>query len=411
MANKETFRINEVLERGERERNREIERKLVPYDPAEFDHYKESAVPIEQVYLSTPGEECSLRVREVATPEGLRYSATLKAERHASEQGVDRLEIETDALTPEAYRYFAANLALPRVKKLRATMQPGITIDWIEGIESPLIEIERHELTEESRNLAQLIEHRSMDVSDEPSWDNAEIAYQLYDMEARETSELDPREIADGMVADLRTGRKVAIATISGMSGSGKSTIARQVAETLRGRYPDLPAPLVLSTDDYHVGKTYLEQTYGSPWTNWDAAEVYDTARLASDLEALRNGAETIQLRHFDFATQEPALDDEAPASPFVIVEGVRAASDDLEGIRTRHYQLPTPLATCLLRDVRRVHQRPSASIGTAEQRLAYVLNVAVPEYERQVQPVRERFSASARPMGSTALEWLRHPQ
>lgn len=409
MTNIEAFRNHEALERFEHERNREIERKLVPYDPAEFEHYKESAVPIEQVYLSTPGEACSLRVREVTTPEGIRYSATLKADRQASEQGVDRLEIETDALTPEAYQYFAADPTLPRVKKLRATMQPGITIDWIEGIESPLIEIEQHELTEESRNLARLIEHRSMDVSDEPSWDNADIAYQLYDMETRDMPELDPREIADGLVADLRTGRKVAIATISGMSGSGKSTAARHVAEILNARYPDLPAPLVLSTDDYHAGKTHLEQTYGEPWTNWDAAEVYDTAKLVDDLEALRNGAETIQLRHFDFSTQEPVLDGEAPASPFVIVEGVRAASDDLESVRTRHYQLPTPLATCLLRDVRRVHQRPSASIGTAEQRLAYALNVAVPEYERQAQPPRERFSASTRPIGSVALEWLKH--
>lgn len=396
-----------TIEKREFEPNNETERKLIPHNPAAFEHLRGEAAVFEQIYLSLPGEACSLRVRRSKKPKGTTFTATLKAERTVTNDGVSRFELEVP-LGEAAFDYFAAQPNLPRVHKQRAAMAPGVTIDWIDGLSTPLIEIEQGDLTDESLALAAELQLTSLDVSGDTAWDNDQIAYRLYGMPERQLAlSIDPKEVVNGMVADLRSGQQSSVVTLSGMSGSGKTTLARQVADEIARRYPDLPAPLILSTDDYHRGKTWLEATTEAPWTNWDAAEVYDTAQLAADLAALRSG-HAIRLRHFDFATQEPVQDGLATPSPFVIVEGIRAATPDLDGTRTRHYVLPTPAATCLLRDVRRVLERPSGSIGTPEERLRYMLEIGLPTYLEQHQPPRERFSESARPIGSTALEWLR---
>lgn len=391
--------------RVEFEQPAEIGRTLISRHPEAFELLQAQAVPIEQVYLSVPGEACSLRVQETITPDGPAYSATLKADRTLDTQDVSRFECETKQLSPAAYRYYADNPDLPRVRKLRANMAPGITIDRIEGISSPLIEIEQGKLTPDAALLIDELLRTSIDVSHDTAWDNDQVAYRLSGLAERPLPEaIDPVDVANGMVADIRSGQRSSITTISGMSGSGKTTLAQQVAAELSLRYPDLPAPIVLSTDDYHRGAAYLESAYGAPWTNWDAAEVYDTALLAEELKKLRIGT-PLQRRQFDFTTQEPVLTQIVQPSPFVIIEGIRAATPDLDGTRTRHYALPTPVATCLLRDTRRVMERPSASIGSPEQRLRYMLEIGLPTYLAQHQPPRERYSESVRPIGSTALE------
>ena len=399
-----------TIEKRDFEPNNETERKLIPQHPEAFEHLRAGAAVFEQIYLSLPGEECSLRVRRSKKPKGTTYTATLKAERTVTSDGVSRFELEVP-LGEAAFDYFAAQPNLPRVHKRRATMAPGVTIDWIDGLPTPLIEIEQGDLTDESLAVAAELQLTSLDVSGNTDWDNDQIAYRLYGMgEQPLPAAIDPLDVVSGMVADLRSGQQSSVVTLSGMSGSGKTTLARQVANEIARRYPGLPAPLVVSTDDYHRGKISLEAAHGAPWTNWDAAEVYDTAQLATDLTALRRG-QAIRLRHFDFTTQEPVQDGVATPSPFVIVEGIRAATPDLDGVRTRHYVLPTPAATCLLRDIRRVLERPSGSIGTPEERLRYMLEIGLPTYLEQHQPPRERFSESVRPVGSAALEWLRRPK
>ena len=86
------------------------------------------------------------------------------------------------------------------------------------------------------------------------------------------------------------TGQKQLVIGIAGRSGSGKSTLARELRQRIKN-HPQLGEDsTVMSTDDYHKGRQYLESTYGAPWTNWDDARVYDTALMARDIARYQRG-------------------------------------------------------------------------------------------------------------------------
>jgi uridine kinase len=382
----------------------EIERKLVPLNPSHFEPYKQLAVPIEQIYLSRPDEDFTLRVRAAHTPAGQEYTATLKNRGVMTPHGLSRLEVESP-ITRETYeRYAGADH--PRVKKLRATLAPGVTVDWIEDMELPLIEIE------DSGNLPSAAafydDYRAalVEVTGDPQYDNSTIAFEQFDGSFEPLPELHASMIVDDMIAQLSTGRSHVVVGISGMSGSGKTTLANEVENELLRRFGErLPIPVRVSTDDYHRGKTYLEATYQAPWTNWDAPEVYDTAALSGDIRRLLAG-DTVEKRRFDFEREEVVTDGVLLPSPFVIVEGIFAGSQDLAPVRNLHYNVPTPVATTIGRDLLRlVHSdRPNNSISSPEARLRYQLETAVPTYEAQERPRRNTWSASVRPIGRVAL-------
>jgi uridine kinase len=190
------------------------------------------------------------------------------------------------------------------------------------------------------------------------------------------------------------------------MSGSGKTTLANEVALELLNRFGEsLPGAVRLSTDDYHRGKTWLETTYGQPWTNWDAPEVYDTARLARDVELLQAG-DAIDKKHFDFEREETVVDGTLSPAPFVIIEGIFAGSPHLAHVRDLHFNVPTPIATTVGRDLLRLmhSDRPNNSIGSPEARLRYQLETAIPTYQAQERPRRNTWSGSVRPIGQVAL-------
>ena len=115
------------------------------------------------------------------------------------------------------------------------------------------------------------------------------------------TPELNAEVVVNEMIAHLQTGKPQVTVGISGMSGSGKTTLANEVGQALLQHFGErIPQPVRLSTDDYHRGKAWLEATYGAPWTNWDAPEVYDTTGMARDVAALHAG-QSINKQHFDF--------------------------------------------------------------------------------------------------------------
>lgn len=219
-------------------------------------------------------------------------------------------------------------------------------------------------------------------------------------------------KVAEDMAATYAMGPSVVVAGISGMSGSGKTTAAQMVADKLVGLFGEAYRPLVLSSDDYHKGRLWLEETYGAPWTNWDDPRVYDTAALGFDLELLRAG-EPVMRRHFDFNVEETVEDGVEQSRPFVIVEGIFSGSPDLSAVRNLHYEVPTSPATSVGRDIRRLvlDNRANGSIGSPEARLRYQLETALPTYHEQQRPRKNVFPASARPLGERAfmLERLRN--
>ncbi len=384
----------------------EVERKLIPTDPALFAPYEQLAEPIEQVYLSHPDETYTLRVRAHHAFDGDHYTAALKDRGELTAHGLARLEVETE-IDQATYERYASNPLYPRVTKRRATLVDGVTIDWIDGLEHPLVEIENSGNSPLAAQFHTDFSHTLLDVTGDPAYDNSTIAYEQFDGSFEPLPELSADTIVSEIIAQFQTGKLHTVVGISGMSGSGKTTLACEVRDELTRQFgDDLPPVVQLSTDDYHRGKHRLEATHGAPWTNWDLPEVYDTETLAGHIAALKSG-QAIPRHTFDFPRQETVITGVVEPSPIVIVEGIFAGSPDLAPVRDLHFNVPTPIATTVARDLLRLvsSDRANSSITTPEERLRYQLETAIPTYQAQERPRRNSWSGSVRTIGKVA--WL----
>jgi len=391
-----TQNIERARSHSEFEKRRETEQKLVPSNPDIFvELFKDKATPIEQIYLSSPDDEFSLRLRSTYLPEGTVYKATQKDRGAIVERALERTEIDTD-ISQAAFEHFAA-MDLPRVHKLRFTITHGVTVECDDPAERA-----QHIALLEALTGSILI-----DKSDDPEFTNEHIAHRSSPEYSRRTPEsLDAfsARVSQEMVAHYVAGKQHVIVGLTGMSGSGKTTATRAIEAHIVEAFGESYRPIVLSTDDYHFGKTKLEQQYGAPYSDWDSPRTYNTAELARDLQQLTEGIPLIR-RHFDFDTEEPAYDSFVEPSPFVIIEGLYAGSGDLSAIRDLHFELPTSIATSIGRDVRRlvIENRANRAFPTPESRLKYQIETALPLYLAQERPTRNAFSACVRPLAERA--------
>lgn len=387
-------------------KRREIESKLRVIKPGAFESFRPLAVQLDAVYLSNPEDEFSLRVRREKAAEGFIYSATLKDRGRVVNGVKNRLEINVDTLSQEAYDYYANTPQFVPFQQFRTQITNEMSIDYIEGHDS-IIEIETADDDIRAglmKDLDGLVEVKSHDRQ----FDKESIAHMLAGREALNSPEsLDSfsTRVADEMIAQYVSGKNQVVVGLTGMSGSGKTTATKAIRERIIDLIGDAYAPLVISTDDYHFGKTKLDAINGEPWTQWDDKRTYNTAELANDITLMAQGKHLIR-RHFDFDTEEPAFDEEVAPSPFVIVEGLYAGSKDLEAVRDLHFNLPTSIATSIGRDVRRlvIENRANRVFPTPESRLKYQLETALPLFLEQQKPTRNSFSASVRPMADRAF-------
>lgn len=385
----------------------EPESKFLAVKPEVFEEFRAIATPIErQPYLSHPDEEFSLRTRKWHTAEGTQYTAALK-DRGQMVGGVqERLEVEVP-ISKEAYDFYAQGDRYPYVSKLRAEPSEGLVIDFFEGFDTPVVEIETKDQALRESYLA-LYGDALMDVTGDRRYDSEALAHQLHpspeSQPTKESLDAFSERVAKEMVARYVVGNNQVVVGLTGMSGSGKSTVTRMVQNAIAEEFGEEFRPIVVSTDDYHFGKEKLEAMYGAPWTEWDDPRTYNTAELAIDLANLADGIPLIR-RHFDFATEEPVFDYEIAPVPFVIVEGLYAGSSDLASVRDLHFELPTPVATSIGRDVRRlvIENRANRVFPTPESRLKYQIETALPLYLSQERPGRNNFSGCARPLGERA--------
>lgn len=378
----------------------EVERKFLALDSAVFDQYRPVADHITQLYLSHPDDEYSLRLRQVTSPGGeVSYSATVKDRGIITPEGVSRMEIETE-ISKATFEHYDQK-RLPRLYKDRVEICNGVTIDWIDGNDAPIIEIERGQ----SPEFLSLFSNDLLDRTGHDDVDNERLAHAIFDDTLERSPVITPEQIVDDIVAFRSVGQHRIVVGIGGRSGSGKSTLAREVQAAIAA-HPELGdhANLV-STDDYHVGRSYLETTYGAPWTNWEDARVYNTQLLAQDIDLWREG-QPITQRHFDFATEEPVFGEPLPDSSILIVEGIHAGSRDLANQRQIFYEVTTPLSTSLGRDLKRLlaTDRNQAAMKSPEERLRYILEIGEPTYETVDRAPRNSFSGCVRPMGRSAL-------
>jgi uridine kinase len=375
--------IETIASSGEFERkpHREVETKYLPLFPESLDQFRPHATPIEQLYLSHPNEAFSLRLRETLQNGELVYSAALKDNGRSTDNGLDRMEVETP-ISANTYAYYK-QMELPSLKKLRAEPFKNIVIDWFEDGHV-------HTESEHPISWAAFLEQQGfsnkdfVDITSDSYADNewrAHIAYRKQH-EGHEAfspePDLDVGEIARTLWSSSMR-KYQTIATIAGRSGSGKTTLINEVQARLRERGA---SSVILSTDDYHRGKTWLEQYKGGPWTDWDAPIVYDLEALKRDLEVLREGKSVVK-RQFDFHTEEPVPTGFIDPAPIILIEGIYARDPSLNEITDIRYELPTPLATCIGRRLLRdLCERPQ--FAEPGKSLRYILEQAEPAYRNQ---------------------------
>lgn len=358
----------------------EVEQKFLPVSVELLDSFRESAVPIEQIYLSYPSEPYSLRIRETLKNGEPKYKATLKDSGVLTDHGIDRLEIEAD-VDANIYNFYR-RLGRPAVRKLRAEPIDGIVIDYFDDGHV-------HAESEDPAAWREFLDtynlHQNFtEITGNPIADNEWRAYDGYRRaHGEELSLPDSNLTAKMILSDITEHQKLATTTvvrISGRSGSGKSTLVREVKQQLESLGI---SPITLSTDDYHRGKallTYLNK--GEKWINWDSPTVYDLAALRLDVARLRDGG-PIHARRFDFASEEPEMSGVIESAPVILLEGIYAGSHQLHDVSDLAYEVPTPLATCIGRRIMRdLVERPQ--FADASQNLRYSLEYAEPEWQNQ---------------------------
>jgi len=402
--------IERAQHHAEFESRREVEQKLLPVNPDIFEQlFKPESVHIEQLYLSTPKDEFSLRLRCTHSPSGAVYKATQKDRGSINEKALDRIEIDT-TISQEAYEHYRTQ-ELPSIQKRRFEVADGVSVDFYENEQHPVIVEVEHKDPEVRAALVAMVETLTgsslIDHSSDPTLTNEAIAHRDTEREVRSPESLDTftENVVLEMVARYVSGSKHVVVGLTGMSGSGKTTVTNGIRSRLVETFGESFCPIIVSTDDYHFGKTALEQTHGIPYSDWDGPQTYNTAELSHDLELLRKGTPLIK-RHFDFETEEPSYDELVSPSPFVIIEGLYAGSKDLSGVRDLHFELPTSIATSIGRDVRRliIDDRANRAFPTPESRLRYQIETALPLYLSQERPGRNTYSASVRSVAERAF-------
>lgn len=365
----------------ERQPGREVEKKYLPLFPERLDIFRERARPIEQLYLSHPVEDFSLRLREELKGGALTYTATLKDRGTITNDGLDRLEVET-SITAETYAHYKGQ-GFPFLKKLRAEPYKNVAIDWFE---------DGHVHTEAEHPVSwvaflddyRLTGSHFVDVTGNHFTDNewrAHLDYRRLN-DGKEAfsipTEIDPTTIAKD-IRDRYLRSSTTIVTVAGRSGSGKSTAIQEIQLLLKNNGIQ---SIVLSTDSYNRGRKWLEARSGENWTDWDAPIVYDLEAMQKDIRTLCEG-QPVDKRQYNFELEEPASDGLINPAPVILIEGIYARDASLDHIADCRYEIPTALATCVGRRILRdLQERPG--FADPASNLRYTLETAEPRYQKQ---------------------------
>ncbi len=164
---------------------------------------------------------------------------------------------------------------------------------------------------------------------------------------------------------------------IVGASGSGKTTIANELAQ-LAGEC------CLISQDNY-----YRDLPGGVNAVDWnfDDPAVIDLEHLARDLAALKRG-ETVEGPQYHFATHKRLPDTlTLNPAPFILVEGLFLfATEHLRNVFDLKIFIDVPLAVCLERRVARDVVERGRSAAVIRQRWAEQVE---PMFKQHVEPTR----------------------
>ena len=164
---------------------------------------------------------------------------------------------------------------------------------------------------------------------------------------------------------------------IVGASGSGKTTVAKELAELA------VNASL-MSQDNYY--RNLPDGVDSKDW-NFDDPSGIDLEQLASDLAALKRG-ETVEGPRYIFSTHRRAPDTiTLKPAPLIIVEGLFLfLPESLRNVFDLKIFIDLPLETCLERRVARDVVERGRTEETVRQRWAEQVE---PMYRKFVEPTR----------------------
>lgn len=368
-----------TLDEFEQKISVEIERKFIPIFPEQLEQFRDEARPIEQYYLSHPAEKFSLRFRETLSETGeLQHEATLKDSGTTSADGINRIEV-TAPVGAALYEYYRDE-STPIIRKLRVEPRPGVAIDFFENGSIQLESENDAEWQQFINEFGDVFVDVSDDLSSRNEW-KAHFSFRRQH-EGREALAIAADLRTDDIVSDILRSRETPrVVHIGGRSGSGKSTIVREMREKLDEMGL---SSAVLSTDDYHRGTKWLvNYNGGKPWTHWDDPIVYDTKAMAVDLANLVGG-QPIYARGIDWTVAEPVITGVVSPVDVIIIEGIYAQSPDITRETDLSYEMTTSLATCIGRRlIRDMRERPEFANPTKS--LEYMLREAEPAYRNQI--------------------------
>jgi len=376
-----TLEIVNLKKEFEQELPIETERKLLPIFPEQLTELRTESYPIEQISLSHPSEPFSLRIRETFKDGVLKYEAALKDRGILTPDGIRRIEVEVE-VPDYLYPYYFDERTTPVLHKLRSAPEPSIAVDFYED---GAIQVE----VEDFRSwpaFSDRFGENFVDVTGDRITDNEWRSHFNYRRQHQGQEAFAPKEElhSEDIVNDILArgiGNAPVIVHIGGRSGSGKSTIVREVQAALEqlGLSQE-----VVSTDDYHRGTSWLRNhNGGQDWTHWDAPVVYDIDTMASELEALKGG-EQIYTREMDWAIAEPRIAGAITLPDVLLIEGIYANSPRITSPDDLVYEMTTPLATCIGRRLLRdMHERPE--FADPAKSLLYMLTEAEPAYRAQL--------------------------
>lgn len=177
----------------------------------------------------------------------------------------------------------------------------------------------------------------------------------------------------------------------AGGSGSGKTTVARHVAERL-----GLDRCSVVSLDDFY--HPLPEAFRDNPEAyNFDAPEALDVVALLRSLKGLRAG-ESVEIPVYDFPSHSRKGSQRVPARPWLILDGILTLA--LEPVRSQidvSFFLEVPESVRLERRILRDQRIRGRS-----------LREILEQYFATVRPMHERHVAPSRVHATKVLDGTR---
>nr|WP_315496892.1 uridine kinase [uncultured Rhodoferax sp.] len=178
-----------------------------------------------------------------------------------------------------------------------------------------------------------------------------------------------------------KTNNKPFVIGVAGGSGSGKSTVTREVLASIG---PEMAT--VVFQDDY-----YLDQSHMSPEdrrkTNYDHPDAFDWPLLVQHVQALRRG-DAIEMPTYDFSKDNRASKTiTVKPAPVIVVEGLFALYDaKLRNMMSLKIYVDTASD---VRFIRRL-QRDMAERGrSAESVINQYLETVRPMHKQFIEPTK----------------------